>query len=341
MREKLFKKYKSLFAPYLSEAQTKRLFVRLERIACNIAPLNANTGNTQTTTRWSLEKTNPNYATEKECFEIFVALIDDLLGFLSVKKYKSRGYLKTFAGNGIEKEDVIKFLNTSSRIGSLELPIDYKKRLKDGGRHQLDNIFWFSPFTEIVQLREWVGNENIITKIQVKSYLTDRRQTGDYQTNREIRWETHPKSPQHASRIDCMAIEAKLLAQISIFVGAPEIPKNLKEIVEKALEGKYKKDSFKCPISGKSIFYNEFIEKVSSPVHGRSGFQVGHLNPLASTGLHIAPNTSWITDLGNRVQGESSLEEITNDIFYMATFHKERLDIDWKEVESIAKKTQN
>ncbi|HEY4483006.1 MAG: hypothetical protein A3B10_04695 [Candidatus Doudnabacteria bacterium RIFCSPLOWO2_01_FULL_44_21] len=335
------KKYHKYFAPFLTPSQTKRLFTRLERVSCNIAPINPATGNTQTSVRWKLDKANPNYASEKECREIFTALVEDLLGFLGVKKFKARGYLQTYSDKNIAKEDVSSFLNTSSRIGSLELPIDYKRPLREDGKHTKDNIYWFSPFTKIVNLRNWVGNENIVTKIQVKSYLTDRRQTGDYQTNREIRWETHPKSPQYASRGDCMLIEAKLLAQISIFVGAPDLPVDLIEVVEEVLGSKFVKDSFKCPISGKPIFFNEFYEKVASPVHGRSGFQVGHLNPLASTGRHIASNTSWITDLGNRVQGESSLEQITNDIFFMANFHKERQSLDWSEVESIAKKTQS
>ena len=135
-----------------------------------------------------------------------------------------------------------------------------------------------------------------------------------------------------------MLIESKLLGQILMFTGAPDIDEDRFSLIERAIDEKFQKDKFRCPISGKPIFYNEFFEKVGSPTHGKSGYQIGHLNPLASTGLHIAQNISWITDLGNRVQGDSSLEEITNDIFYMANFHKNRLKLDWKEVEEVSKK---
>ena len=138
-----------------------------------------------------------------------------------------------------------------------------------------------------------------------------------------------------------MKIEAKLLGQIPTFVGAPKLSDDERKAVEKAIDESYMKDSFRCPISGKPILYNEFSERVGAPVHGRSGYQVGHLNPLATTGAHISLNTSWITDLGNRVQGDESREKITNEIFYMAKFHKDRLGISWQQAESMADSSSN
>lgn len=341
MKDIFIKKYGSALEKFLSVSQTKKLLVRLDRISSNIAPLSNVTGNTQTISRWELPKDNAHYATEKECAQIFACLVEDLLGLFGAKRYKTREILNIFNGDTLTKDEIIKIVAGSSRIGSLELPIEYKVPLNKGGRHSAENLFWYAPLAAIADLRAWVKDPMIITKIQVKSYLTDRRQTGDYQTNREIRWETNAGSPQFATKTDCVGIELKLLAQISTFVGAPELPKELVSTIEKALGQKFEKDSFKCPISGKPIFYNEFFEKISSPIHGRSGYQVGHLNPLAVSGSHTSLNTSWITDLGNRVQGDSSLEEISNDIFYMAQFHKERLGLDWSKVEEIVKKKKN
>lgn len=341
MRNRLFKKYSKFLSKILTDHQIKKMFDRLERVSSKIAPLSSSTGNTQTLNRWNLNQNDPHYASEAECKDIFIALLEDLLTFLKLSKQKPRLLLSYFSDTEINSNDLIRILNTNTRIGNLELPIWYKVTLDAGGKHQKDNIFWFSAYKELEEMRKLAADKMIITKIQVKSYLTDRRQTGDYQTNREVRWETHPKSPQFASKIDCMLIEAKLLAQIFLFVGAPNLKENEISTVEKVLAGKFKKDGFKCPISGKPIFYNEFHEKISNPTHGRSGFQVGHLSPLASTGKHIASNTSWITDLGNRVQGESSLEEITNDVFLMADFHKERLNLSWSQVEAIAKKKES
>lgn len=341
MKDSLIKRYSKYFSKVLTYQQIKKLFDRLERISCKIAPLNPNTGNTQTVNRWDLNQNDPHYSSKAQCKDIFTVLVEDLLALLKVGKREPRELLSFFSGTEITNDDLITVLNTTTRIGKLELPIWYKIPLEKGGRHEMDNIYWFPPYKELEKIRKLVGNRLIIAKIQLKAYSTDRRQTGDYQTNREVRWEAHPKSPQYASRIDCMLIEAKLLAQIFLFVGAPDLNKDGTVIIEKALEGKFQKDGFRCPISGKPIFYNEFLEKVTSPTHGRSGFQVGHFDPLASTGKHIASNTSWITDLGNRVQGESSLEEITNDIFFMADFHKERLKLSWDQIQAIAKKKES
>ena len=67
-------------------------------------------------------------------------------------------------------------------------------------------------------------------------------------------------------------------------------------------------DSFsfvKCPITGDNIQYSEFANDALHPTHGRSAFQVGHLNPLKSSDTdgfygHTADNISWISENGNR-----------------------------------------
>ena len=309
-------------------------------LSFKIAPLNNITGNTQTMNRWELKSDNPHFASEEECQKIFAKLVSDLLGLISDNAGE---VFAAFKGddNILNKDVLIEQLNSSSRIGSSDLPIWYKNDLSKGGKHTVENITWTNTYPELLTLRKAIRDKALITKIQVKAYLTDRRQTGEYQTNREIRWETIPHSPQYSSKIDCMEIEAKLLAQIFTFTGAPTVQEELLQTVESVLAQKYVANSFRCPLSGKAILYNEFLEKVTSPTHGRSGYQVGHLSPLASTGHHEADNISWITDLGNRVQGESSLEEITNDIFFMAAFHRNRLKLSWDQVTEIAKSAES
>ena len=95
-------------------------------------------------------------------------------------------------------------------------------------------IYWLFDDPEIAQtllLRELVSDPNVIgeltrafdlagKKTEVKTYLTDRAQTGDYQTNREKRWESHPDGVQFAFRRDCLKIEHKLLSQICHFDGS-------------------------------------------------------------------------------------------------------------------------
>lgn len=142
--------------------------------------------------------------------------------------------------------------------------------------------------------------------------MTDRALTGDYKTNREKRWEAHPNSVQYALRRDCMRIETKLLLQIAMFEGCDQ------GLVASMQEAELLPDSFsfvKCPITGDNIQYSEFANDALHPTHGRSAFQVGHLNPLKSSDTdgfygHTADNISWISENGNRIQGSLSLDEV-------------------------------
>lgn len=191
---------------------------------------------------------------------------------------------------------------------------------------------------EVYRLRGlFQQHKRLLDRVQTKVCLTDRRQTGDYQTNREVRWETHPASPQFALRRDCVKVEGRLLAQILEFCNAPAIAEGeVRAVIAELIGRAFSPEGFRCPITGQRIEYRDFIQAVTTPTHGRSGYQIGHLTPLAGVGAHTADNVSWITDLGNRVQGESSLDEIVVEIFRMARYHKERLGLTWTEVEERA-----
>ena len=112
-----------------------------------------------------------------------------------------------------------------------EMPIDYVDRYASP-IHTEENVDLFLDeiITSCTQMRRFVSDkarnpaaevfQKILTKkIKVKTYLTDRAQTGDYKTNREKRWEAHPNDVQYALRRDCMRIETKLLRQIAMFEG--------------------------------------------------------------------------------------------------------------------------
>ena len=128
------------------------------------------------------------------------------------------------------------------------------------------------------------------------------------------------------------------------FDGAPEtlqslLPPQLDEVEfpSEVLPSALSPGSFRCPISGESISFADFLLSLERRTHGRSEYQVAHLIPLAQGGKHVVGNVSWITELGNRVQGESSLDEIVVQIFSMAYYHKERLGLRWEEVEERAR----
>jgi hypothetical protein len=149
-------------------------------------------------------------------------------------------------------------------------------------------------------------------KIKVKAYLTDRVQTGEHQTNREKRWETHPHSVHFATRQMAMAIEHKLVTQICAFEDFPEASQRLLQaqgVLPTEIE------PFRCPVTLDPISYTKFRKELFDPVHGKSSFQVAHLNPLKlgdpenEASGQMAENISWMSADGNRIQGHLSLND--------------------------------
>lgn len=207
-----------------------------------------------------------------------------------------------------------------------EVPIDYEQRLTANGRiHQRTNIGWYCDelVLRTLKLRKYLTEPGVSPdadffsrvlndKIKVKTYLTDRVLTGAHKTNREKRWEAHPESVHFAMRRTCLAIEYALVTQICAFEGFPQnFAKQLRDngIIPAELP------TALCPITGDAMSYDEFRNELLNPTHGRSDFQVGHLNPLklgdanGNTG-HTAENISWISADGNRIQGSLSLGDV-------------------------------
>lgn len=206
-----------------------------------------------------------------------------------------------------------------------EMPIDYIDRFATP-IHTPENIdiFLDEDVKRCINLRKIIRNQNenpaasvfqtiLSDKIKIKTYFTDRALTGTYKTNREKRWEAHPRSVQYALRRECMRIEIKLLLQAATFEGCcSELVENLQNKELLSAQFTY----CRCPITGDNIQYREFENDVLRPKHGRSKFQVGHLNPLKAQNAegaangHTADNISWISENGNRIQGSLSIEEV-------------------------------
>lgn len=204
-----------------------------------------------------------------------------------------------------------------------ELPVDYYDRQAG---HTERNIGWIWDAPEIeptLALRALVRDATVVgqlvpvfgqalkNKIKVKTYLTDRSQTGLHQTNREKRWEYAPAGVQYASRLDCLRIEHKLLSQLCFFEGFPEDVRDrlLASGAISAMES-----PARCPVTRDALDFEAFRKGVEVPEMGRSAFQVGHLNPLKGPGSgeqfgHTPENVSWISDDGNRIQGPLSYVE--------------------------------
>lgn len=291
----------------VGSAAAKYIHDSLVRNSFLIELVNRDITSTKFQVRWTeeLNESDPRFASYEECLRIAQKLIDEM--------------------NDLSKDDLL-LLSRFKDYKSVpyELPFDYTDRYAKR-IHSESNIelVFQEAARRAIGLRIFLSDESnnpdagvfktiLADKIKVKTYLTDRAQTGLYQTNREKRWETHPLSVQFALRSDCMEIESKLLLQVAKFKGANS------ELVKSLQREGYLPDEFdceKCPITGEYLEYGAFVGDVLNPKHGRSPFQVGHLNPLKTVSDgdsfgHTASNISWISDDGNRIQGSLSMKEV-------------------------------
>lgn len=262
--------------------------------------------------RWAdrLDKKDPRYASFEDCLNIFEKIVISLQEALEVK------------GN-------LEFLTLlhAYHLLAYEIPLDYKEKILTGQMHSAKNIVWI--WDEIpkraVKLRAFLLNPKndlntlfftaAYEKIKVKTYLTDRVLTGAHKTNREKRWETYPGSVHFALRYSCMEIEYSLINQLCHF---EDFPANVRKRLEDERILSPLPEPFRCPITMEPLAFSEFEKEVLYPEHGKSAFQIGHLNPLkANSGDpnagHTALNISWVSAEGNRIQGHRSLGE-TRDL---------------------------
>ena len=272
-----------------------------------------------------IELTNPNPEAETDSTKYQVRWVNSLHEMQDVRYASYEQCVefcdkicKTIAYLDDDKFEILKDYCLNS-IYTYELPIDYIKR--DAiPFHCADNIdvFIIPEIERCTKIRKLIKDPNlnpkadifkkiISKKIKVKAYQTDRAQTGAHQTNREKRWESHPDNYQFAFRRDCNDVEASLILQVCMFEGADPV---LVRMLQNNNLLPLNFDIYKCPITGEVLKYNDFEQEILNQIHGKSCFQVGHLNPLKSTGGHTANNIGWISDDGNRIQGSLSMEEV-------------------------------
>lgn len=254
-------------------------------------------------TRWQLDADDPRYASPEQCLDVArrsVTLLDPL-----TTDPTGRTMLDSLAHHPmVPYESPVTYLARSTPIhaaDNLEL-ID-----ADVLRH----------VTGCRLLLLAAGTPNLAllkaaySKIRVKTYLTDRAVTGAHKTNREKRWEAHPDSVQFGLRSTCMQIERVLVNQLCHFDG---FPVDVRTILGEAALLLPMDSPVKCPVTLLPMSFHEFEQAAADPEHGRSAFQVGHLDPLKLEGNvwtngHRPDNISWISEEGNRIQGSLSLEK--------------------------------
>jgi len=323
----------------LGESAYEYVITGLLRNVFLIELVNDNISSTKMEVRWVLkesrgkkqekfDQSDPRFCPFEDCVEIFLKLLKELCD--SIEREETRNLLKLY-----QRYSLL----------SYEIPLDYlSSPVTDKSLshiHCLENIQWIwdEKYQKTLKLREILLNPSKNTmsdlfssvlkdKIKVKTYLTDRVQTGKHKTNREKRWEVHPESVHFALRRNCLEIEYRLISQLCHFEGFPAELFNLLR-TEKLItdEG----ELFRCPVTLNPLSFVEFEKEIRRPFHGKSNFPVGHLNPLKlvtddPTVGHTAENISWFSADGNRIQGNLSLKE-TRELLSQIQRNYERLGI--------------
>lgn len=252
---------------------------------------------------------DPRYARYADCLQIFENAITAV----------------EYSLDDAEQCELLRILCNKHHL-AYELPFDYQQRKINGQMHHPDNMIWLwndEGVKRAIKLRAYLTNkisnpeyalifsQAYLNKIKVKTYLTDRVLTGEYKTNREKRWEVHPASVHFAFRRNCMEIEYQLVTQLCSFEG---FPLNLKQQLDAAHLLGTCEVPYRCPITLDPLSFDAFVVEIQQPVHGKSDFQVGHLNPLKALNDdphsgHTSLNIGWISLHGNRIQGSLTLEQ--------------------------------
>ena len=299
----------------LREKRYHSLAEAILRHAFLIEPVLVLGGATKFRVRWYEQlRGDPRWCSFDECLEI----AGDLIATLASGWLDNLQHVETLT------------LSFNYSILPYEAPLDYQTRPDPTDTttriHRRGNLVWTCDETILrtLKLRQYLTDpatspdakffkQVLDDKIKVKTYLTDRAQTGDFKTNREKRWEIPSQSVQFALRHTCMAIEYVLVTQLCAFEGFPESSRRLLQaqgVLPAQLE------TFRCPITLKPISFATFREELTNPTHGKSSFHVGHLNPLklddpaSATSGHTADNISWISEDGNRIQGSLSFKDV-------------------------------
>ena len=312
-------------ADQFGEKNAKWLVDGLIRFAFLIEPVKENINTTKFTARWIAQPSadigfavfsteDPRFASYLACREMFDALVEQAL-------------------ESDEDSLLVAWQMRDVHPVPYELPIDYKHDTANR-LHAADNVEFIWNIdevrratdlrlafvlgaTEVLALRTDAPTQSLLkrtfdSKVAIKAHLTDRAQTGANKTNREKRWEVLPSGPQYAYRRECISVEYKLLRQICGFEGFPALAQQ--SVVNAGLLAAHEIPA-RCPITLDPILFEEFTAAIRHPVQGRSGYHVGHITPLKveergpTERLHTGENISWISEVGNRIQSNLSVEE--------------------------------
>ena len=244
---------------------------------------------------------DPRAATFDECLGIFI---------------KSCNMVSEGAAQDSSLKALIQDLNALRRV-PYEFPLSYLDPDLDPV-HSTENISWIvnDDLRWLLKARRILRNASgkvktdirrvEQSKLEVKVFKTDRALTGKDKTNRARRWEVLVGDFQHAPLEKCWSAERKLITDL---VNFQDFPSALKAVfIQQGLTQPDTSPTL-CPVTFEPLGYDDLVEAILHPTHGRSQYQVGHLHPLKREGKHDGANICWQSANGNRIQGDLTIDE--------------------------------
>ncbi len=340
----------------LTERQAQRLQERLWRFSAYIRQPRKDDRSCNKTPffeRWNinpqvshLSVRDPRYASEEECERIYGTLLAVLLEAHEIPKpapqaiaiiervigrpFQSQNLTCVHTGQAISGDDIKRALGyTTSGLGTYEIPISYRVELNTGGHHEYTNVGWMKPLHVNYVLRSTLLAQSdvpkkALEKIQVKAYCTDKQTMPPYFSNRDVRWATWPGSVQYASRYQCAMIEMELMAQLYEFVDAPTLADELALAIVEIRGCPIRPGTRRCFVTGRYLNYEDYVQAAINPKGGKSAHHVGHILPLTRGGEHNWENVAWVSEDGNRIQGDDTLVEIEAKLVDAVEYHLRR-----------------
>lgn len=155
-----------------------------------------------------------------------------------------------------------------------------------------------------------VGVPNkLITNISTRALKSGRRQTGQFQSNRDSRWTLNPLDPQYGTELDSKIIEVRLMAMALQFDNAPAINEPVRTMLEEQyLAEQITAGTYRDSLLLERMDFNEFIQEAIQPRHGMSNYHLGHEDPTL-TPKHVPENISWRSHRSNLIQGNMTLRQ--------------------------------
>jgi hypothetical protein len=158
-------------------------------------------------------------------------------------------------------------------------------------------------------LRDAGAPNNLLSAIETRALRSGRRQTGQFKSNREPRWQLNHNDPQYGTEWDCKVIQLRLMGMCLQFDNAPAVPDEIRQLLEEDYVGQpIIAGSYRDSLLLESMDYLLLVREAENPRHGSSQFHIGHEDPTIHP-KHVPHNISWRSHRSNLIQGNMTLRE--------------------------------